>query len=270
MCICCIYMYLLCTQDGGIAVCLCLWLNLWSSCAEYNLCVCLCVCVRVCECVRVWVCVPVCVSACVYLRVFPCKDSCSSGACIFVWILLVHSCHPSLSLSFSLPLSLSLSLHPSLLQGWKGGGGVRAVTIATMPWQIFVKSLKQKQSGGHYNCSSWILWCFMTERAEMERTCTKTHNQHKKEIKENINVRQNTFPHIIPQLCFHFSCIFYCNVDCNSWSLHFCFSLFVPLSLPPPILLCSPRPPCHGSSSLPPSLSLSRSLSLSPSIALWN
>lgn len=33
---------------------------------------------------------------------------------------------------------------------------VEAITMVTMPPQIFIKSLKYKQMGVHYNCPSWV------------------------------------------------------------------------------------------------------------------
>lgn len=45
------------------------------------------------------------------------------------------------------------------LEGEKSWGGVMAVeaiTMVTMPPQIFIKSLKYKQMGVHYNCPSWL------------------------------------------------------------------------------------------------------------------
>lgn len=33
---------------------------------------------------------------------------------------------------------------------------VEAITMVTMPPQIFIKSLKYKQMGVHYNCPSWL------------------------------------------------------------------------------------------------------------------
>lgn len=45
------------------------------------------------------------------------------------------------------------------LEGEKSRGGVTAVeaiTMVTMPPQIFIKSLKYKQMEVHYNCPSWL------------------------------------------------------------------------------------------------------------------
>lgn len=46
------------------------------------------------------------------------------------------------------------------LEGEKSRGGgvmvVEAITMVTMPPQIFIKSLKYKQMGVHYNCPSWV------------------------------------------------------------------------------------------------------------------